>query len=109
MLSLLSLTTIGSEPMPTLTVRNLEDEVVKRLRIRAAENGRSAEAEHRAILRAVLLAEAAPDTARREAAARLAAFRARTAGRGAPSSAALLAEARDLRTAALAPEAAVER
>jgi antitoxin FitA len=38
-----------------LIVRNLEDEVVEALRKRAAQHGRSAEAEHRLILRAALL------------------------------------------------------
>ena len=37
--------------MATSTVRNLADDVVRQLRIRAAEHGRSAEAEHREILR----------------------------------------------------------
>lgn len=41
--------------MATLTVRNLEDDVVRRLRVRAAEHGRSAEAEHREILRTALV------------------------------------------------------
>ena len=41
--------------MATLTVRNLNDDLVRRLRIRAAEHGRSAEAEHREILRLVLV------------------------------------------------------
>lgn len=41
--------------MAQLLVRKLEEEVVKRLRIRAAEHGRSAEAEHREILRQTLL------------------------------------------------------
>jgi len=36
--------------MPQLTVRNLPDELVRALRIQAARNGRSAEAEHRMIL-----------------------------------------------------------
>jgi plasmid stability protein len=40
--------------MASLLVRNLPDELVRRLRIRAAEHGRSAEAEHRAILEAAL-------------------------------------------------------
>lgn len=38
-----------------LIVRNLEEEVVLELKVRAARNGRSAEAEHREILRAALL------------------------------------------------------
>jgi plasmid stability protein len=36
--------------MATITVRNLEDEVQRRLKRRAAKNGRSMEAEARAIL-----------------------------------------------------------
>lgn len=36
--------------MATLLVRNLDDDVVRRLKDRASANGRSAEAEHRAIL-----------------------------------------------------------
>ena len=44
--------------MATLTVRNLDDDVVRALRIRAAEHGRSAEAEHRDILRMVLIQDA---------------------------------------------------
>jgi plasmid stability protein len=42
----------------TLTVRNLDEGVKARLRIRAAENGRSMEAEARAILRDSLLGSA---------------------------------------------------
>jgi plasmid stability protein len=38
-----------------LIVRNLEEELVEALRRRAARHGRSAEAEHRLILRAALL------------------------------------------------------
>ncbi len=40
--------------MAQLVVRNLEDEIVHRLEQRAALHGRSAEAEHREILREVL-------------------------------------------------------
>ena len=40
--------------MAQLIVRNLEEEVVQRLKVRAAEHGRSAEAEHREILRQAL-------------------------------------------------------
>jgi plasmid stability protein len=36
--------------MPQLTVRNVPEELARALRIRAARNGRSAEAEHRLIL-----------------------------------------------------------
>ncbi|HEX6902616.1 MAG TPA: DNA-binding protein [Thermoanaerobaculia bacterium] len=38
-----------------LIVRNLEEEIVRELRLRAARHGRSAEAEHREILREALL------------------------------------------------------
>ncbi len=44
----------------SLQVRNLEDDLVIRLRRRAAHNGRSAEAEHREILRQALSAEVEP-------------------------------------------------
>jgi len=40
--------------MSTLTVRNLDDDLKARLRVRAAHNGRSMEAEAREILRASL-------------------------------------------------------
>jgi plasmid stability protein len=86
--------------MATLTVRNLEDDVVRRLRIRAAEHGRSAEAEHREILRAALAIDV-QRMERQEAAARLAQFRRRTSGRGAASAADLLKESRRGRLRAL--------
>ncbi|MSP00743.1 MAG: plasmid stabilization protein [Acetobacteraceae bacterium] len=41
--------------MAMLTIRNLDSAVKERLRVRAAEHGRSMEAEARDILRAVLL------------------------------------------------------
>jgi len=41
--------------MAQLIVRNLDEEIVKRLKRRAAEAGRSVEAEHREILRDALL------------------------------------------------------
>ncbi len=85
--------------MATLTVRNLDAEVVRRLRIRAAENGRSAEAEHRALLAASLLETGPPS--RQKAIDRLADFRHRTSGRGSPSSADMLAESRVGRLQAL--------
>ncbi len=44
-----------------LHVRNVEDELVQRLKRRAARHGRSAEAEHREILRQALSADAEPD------------------------------------------------
>lgn len=40
--------------MSTLTVRDVDEDLKARLRVRAARNGRSMEAEVRAILRAVL-------------------------------------------------------
>jgi plasmid stability protein len=43
--------------MAQLIVRNLDDELVVRLKRRAAEHGRSAEAEHREILRLALQEE----------------------------------------------------
>ena len=87
--------------MATLTVRNLDEGLVKRLRVRAAEHGRSAEAEHRELLRAALVGNE-QRTAREQAATRLAEFRRRTAGRGSPSSAELLEESRRGRAEALA-------
>ncbi|WP_375293302.1 FitA-like ribbon-helix-helix domain-containing protein [Siccirubricoccus sp. G192] len=59
--------------MATLTVRNLDDDVVRALRIRAAEHGRSAEAEHREILRTALTGSRQPSL-RVAAAKRLAEF-----------------------------------
>ena len=41
--------------MAQLTVRNLDDQVVRALKQRAAAHGRSAEAEHRDLLRNALL------------------------------------------------------
>jgi antitoxin FitA len=43
--------------MAQLIVRNLDDELVVRLKRRAAAHGRSAEAEHREILRQALVDE----------------------------------------------------
>ncbi len=45
--------------MGRLTVRKLDDEIIRRLTLRAARHGRSAEAEHRAILEEALRAEEA--------------------------------------------------
>jgi plasmid stability protein len=47
--------------MASLSVRNLEDDVMARLKRRAARHGRSAEAEVRDILAQALSGEAAPD------------------------------------------------
>lgn len=43
--------------MAALSIRNIDDEVVDRLRVRAAHNGRSMEAEARAILAEAVGAE----------------------------------------------------
>ena len=80
--------------MATLTVRNLDEDLVRRLRIRAAEHRRSAEAEHREILRLALVADGEQGASRQQAAERLAEFRRRTAGCGSPPAADLLEEAR---------------
>jgi plasmid stability protein len=79
--------------MATLTVRNLNEDLVRRLRIRAAEHGRSAEAEHRDILQTVLVGHEQSPT-RQQAAERLAEFRRRTTGRGSPTAAELLEQSR---------------
>ena len=91
--------------MATLTVRNLDEEIVRSLRIRAAEHGRSAEAEHREILRATLTGVDLPST-RQQAAERLAEFRRRMVGRGSAPVADLLEEGRAGRAEQLAPRAA---
>ena len=87
--------------MATLTVRNLDDEVVRRLHIRAAEHQRSAEAEHREILRLALIGDDDPLAGRQQVAERLAEFRRRTGGRGSPSATQLLHDARAERTETL--------
>ncbi len=51
--------------MAQLIVRRLDDEIVARLRQRAAQHGRSTEAEHREILRRALM-PAAPRTSLKE-------------------------------------------
>ena len=40
--------------MGVLTVRNVDDELIRKLKLRAADHGRSAEAEHRLILEQAL-------------------------------------------------------
>lgn len=57
--------------MAQLTVRNLDDDTVAALKARAAENGRSAEAEHRQILRCALRNDSTPKDDFFAAAARL--------------------------------------
>lgn len=75
-----------------LHVRNVDDDLVRRLRQRAARHGRSVEAEHREILRHALSAEEAPDF--EDLAAQL---RTLTAGRMQTPSEILLREGRDQR------------
>ena len=53
--------------MAQLTVRNLSKEIVGALKQRAAANGRSVEAEHRALLRSALLGTEQDFAARAEA------------------------------------------
>ncbi|MFI5181440.1 MAG: DNA-binding protein [Thermoanaerobaculia bacterium] len=48
--------------MAQLIVRNLSDDVVRGLKVRAALHGRSAEAEHRRILEEALRARTGPKT-----------------------------------------------
>jgi len=79
--------------MAQLVVRNLDEELVAKLKLRAAEHGRSTEAEHREILRDVLNQEPRRRSFR-ELAARV---RAMTAGRQHTPSEILLREGRDER------------
>jgi len=48
--------------MPTLTIRNIDPTLKERLRVRAAHNGRSMEAELRHILNDVLVGDRGPET-----------------------------------------------
>lgn len=80
--------------MATLTVRNLDDDLVRALRPCSAARKRSAEAEHREILRRALT-RGDRDPTRTAAAERLAEFRRRPAGRGSASTADLLRESRE--------------
>ena len=79
--------------MPTsLIVRNLDEGLIRKLKVRAARHGRSAEAEHREILRQALSEEQPTDFW--EVAARL---RAATSGRQHTPAAELVREGRDER------------
>ncbi len=64
-----------------LTVRNQDDDVVRRFRIRAFEHVPSAEAEHQKRLRLALVSDDGQAAGRKAVAQRLAASRRRTAGR----------------------------
>ena len=78
--------------MGSLLVRNLDDDLIAKLKLRAARNQRSAEAEHREILQNALGGE--PRGSFKEIAAKL---RAMTAGRRQTPSEQLLREGRDER------------
>lgn len=75
-----------------LHVRNVEDELIVRLKRQAADHGRSAEAEHREILRAALAPEPPFDWIRASDE-----IRARTVGRKHTPSEILVRESRDER------------
>jgi antitoxin FitA len=75
-----------------LIVRRVDEELVRRLKMRAARNNRSAEAEHREILKQALSGE--PNAAFKEIAAQL---RALTRGRHHTAAEVLLREGRDER------------
>lgn len=77
--------------MGQLLVRDLDDDLVRLLKRRAASNNRSAEAEHRAILEQALRPSG---EAFWQAAARL---QAETQGRGGPDSAEIIRQHRDTR------------
>ena len=50
--------------MAQLIVRNVDDDLVRRLKLRAADHGRSAEEEHRQLLRAALRSDGLIDRLR---------------------------------------------
>jgi plasmid stability protein len=76
--------------MAQILVRQLDPEVVERLKVHARENGRSLEAEVRAVLRDI-----ADRRTRTESAKAAAALRAELASRPATDSVALIREDRD--------------
>ncbi len=83
--------------MGSLTVRNLDDAIIRSLRIRAAEHGRAAEAEHREILREALVARQPAQMDREEAIRRLRELRELTASPESQSAVELLREVRNAR------------
>lgn len=84
--------------MASLHVRNVDDEIVTLLKERAARNGRSAEAEHREILKQSLTDEEAEAAARKAKAwERIDAFRKSLEGLPHTPSEILLRETRDER------------
>jgi plasmid stability protein len=80
------------DAMASLSVRNLDDDLLGRLKRRAARHGRSAEAEVRTILRQALSSELEPNFDELAAA-----VRALTAGRSHTPAEVLLRESRDER------------
>lgn len=76
--------------MGTLIVRNVDEELIERLKARASRNGRSMEAEHREVLRDVLAAERLGEVRQR-----LSSLRQATAGRPQTPSEDLLREDRE--------------
>ena len=78
--------------MGSMSVRNLDDDLLGRLKRRAARHGRSAEAELRTILRHALSSESEPNFD-----ARSAAVRALSAGQKHTPAETLLRESRDER------------
>jgi len=82
--------------MAQLTVRKLDPALVRRLKVRAAQNERSAEAEHRAILERALLPEQGDSFWERAARLRTAIKR-RRRGRPLPDSTAIVRAERDRR------------
>lgn len=76
----------------SLHVRNLDDELIGRLKQRAARHGRSTEAEHREILRQALSADSEPSFEQLAAD-----FRRLTKGRKHTPSEVLIRESRDER------------
>jgi plasmid stability protein len=75
-----------------LHVRNLDDELIAKLKLRAARHGHSAEAEHREILRQALVTETEPSFEKLAAE-----LRKLTKGRRQTPSEVLLREAREER------------
>ncbi len=86
--------------MVSLTVRNVDDEVVRHLRIRTAEHGWSTEAKRRALLRTASIDTREPP-AQRHAIERLVEFRRRATGRGSLSTGERLNEPRTASSPAL--------
>jgi plasmid stability protein len=83
--------------MASLHVRNVDEEIVAKLKERAKRNGRSAEAEHRELLRTSLLWTDAPKMDKEQWMRRAAEFRERLKGRNHTPSEVLLRESRDER------------